>query len=79
MSRDMVRTTTRMNGMFWIRIKYLDGSGKEVGYWSNFSGKRQMHKRFAELGILLGNITHLEVRKAGESDFKKCNVDILEI
>lgn len=65
--------------MFWIRIKYLDGSGKEAGYWSNFAGKMQMHKRFSELGILLGNITHLEVRKAGESDFKKRSVDILEI
>jgi hypothetical protein len=62
----------------FIRIHYFDSTGKKVSYWSSFSSKKLMLKRFAEIGILIENITSLEIRKQGEKEYRKYNPDILK-
>jgi hypothetical protein len=54
---------------FFIRVKYLDHTGKEVGYWGSFKNKQERIERFHELGILNNRVKKLEVRRAGEMDF----------
>jgi hypothetical protein len=58
---------------FFIRLLYLDGSGKEIGYWGNFISRKEMMKRFDELGIGVDRVLQLMIRKNGELEYKKCN------
>lgn len=61
----------------FIKINYFDSTGKKVSYWGSFSSRKLMYKRFSERGILIANITSLEIRKQGEKEYRKYNPEIL--
>jgi hypothetical protein len=62
---------------FFIRLFYLDGSGKEIGYWSNFKSSKEMMDRFDELGIGIDKVLQLMIRKNGESEYRNFDPTIL--
>lgn len=62
---------------FFIRILYLDGTGKEISYWSNFNSRKAMLSRFDELGISTGKVLQLMMRMSNESEYKEYVPSIL--
>jgi hypothetical protein len=61
---------------FFIRLFYLDGSGKEIGYWGNFISRKDMLRRFDELGIGIDKVLQLSIRKNGELQLKECDPNL---
>jgi hypothetical protein len=54
---------------FFIRVKYLDNTGREIGYWGSFRNKQERIERFQELGILSERVKKLEVKRVSEQEY----------
>jgi hypothetical protein len=61
---------------FFIRLFYLDGSGKEIGYWGNFISRKEMIRRFDELGIGIDKVLQLSIRKNAELQYREYDPEL---
>lgn len=62
-----------------FRIFYIDGSGKEVGYWGHAASTQLMIQRLLEFGVNLNQITSLKIKKDGEKEYQTYDPGFLAV